>query len=64
VRRLVAEAEEHRPAPVSAQVSDSQIEQAVQRVLAAMTDQTVRRTVVDVAEQLVREELERIKSAD
>ena len=29
-----------------------------------MTDQTVRRTVVDVAEQLVREELEKIKSVD
>jgi hypothetical protein len=33
----------------------------VQRVIARMSDQAVRETVVDIAERLVREEIARIK---
>ncbi len=61
VRRVVAEEEANRPAPAAPQISEAQIEESVLRVLATMTDDTVRRVVVDVAEQLVREEIEKIK---
>jgi CheY-like chemotaxis protein len=43
------------------QLSDEVIEDIVQRVIARMSDETVRRTVVETAERLVREEIERIK---
>jgi hypothetical protein len=59
VRRVLEEHDAHHPA---GQVSEEHIEQTVHRVLAAMTDATVRRVVVEVAEQLVREEIERIKA--
>ncbi len=42
-------------------VSDETVEEIVRRVIARMTDQAVRETVVDVAERLVREEIEQIK---
>ena len=42
-------------------VSDQAIDDIVNRVVARMTDQSVRDTVIDVAERLVREEIERIK---
>jgi len=41
-------------------ISDQVVEEIAQRVLARLTDQT-RPTVLDVAERLVREEIERIK---
>jgi CheY-like chemotaxis protein len=47
------------PSPVPPEA----VEDAVRRVLDSMTAQTVRDTVLDVAERLVREEIERIKSA-
>lgn len=43
-------------------VPDDVIEDIVQRVISRMGDDTVRTTVVDVAERLVREEINRIKS--
>ena len=46
------------PAP---RLGEDQIEQIVQRVIARLTDDTVRQTVIDTAERLVREEIERIK---
>jgi hypothetical protein len=46
------------PAP---RLGEDEIEQIVQRVIARLTDETVRRTVLDTAERLVREEIERIK---
>ena len=42
-------------------VSDEKIEEIVRRVVASMADRTIRDTVVDVAERLVREEIDRIK---
>ena len=45
-------------------ISESAIEDAVRRVLAKMTDDMVQRIVLDTAERLVREELERIKEED
>jgi len=42
-------------------LGEDDIEQIVQRVIARLTDDTVRRTVLDTAERLVREEIERIK---
>jgi CheY-like chemotaxis protein len=42
-------------------VSDQAIDEIVNRVIARMTDQSVRETVMVVAERLVREEIERIK---
>jgi len=45
----------------SSTISDDAMEDIVRRVLARMTDQVVRDSVIDVAERLVREEIERIK---
>jgi CheY-like chemotaxis protein len=42
-------------------VSDDMIEEVVRRVIARMNDDAVRETVLDVAERLVREEIDRIK---
>jgi len=61
-------AEQGQPSPEAALVfgpaprlGEDDIEQIVQRVIARLTDDTVRRTVLDTAERLVREEIERIK---
>jgi hypothetical protein len=42
--------------------SDASIEDAVRRVLVRMTDDLVRRIVLDTAERLIREEIEKIKA--
>ena len=42
-------------------ISESAIEDAVRRVLAKMTDDLVHRIVLDTAERLIREELEKIR---
>lgn len=42
-------------------VDDQRLDEIVTRVLARMTDQTVKATVLDIAERLVREEIDRIK---
>jgi DNA-binding response OmpR family regulator len=47
------------PAPP---LSEASIEDAVRRVLVRMTDDLVRRIVLDTAERLIREEIERIKA--
>ena len=58
-------AEHDRPIAASSvggpPVSDEKIEEIVRRVVASMADRTIRDTVVDVAERLVREEIDRIK---
>jgi hypothetical protein len=58
-------AEQSRPIAPStvgaSAVSDDAMDEIVRRVIARMGDQAVRDTVVDVAERLVREEIERIK---
>ncbi|MEO8070737.1 MAG: response regulator [Acidobacteriota bacterium] len=46
------------PAPF---VSDVMVEEAVRRVLTRMTDDLVRRLVLDTAERLIKEEIEKIK---
>jgi CheY-like chemotaxis protein len=48
------------PGGQAAEISDQVVEEIAQRVLARLADQT-RPTVLDVAERLVREEIERIK---
>jgi CheY-like chemotaxis protein len=48
------------PAPV---LSDAVVEAAVRKALVRMTDNIVRRIVVETAERLIREEIEKIKSA-
>jgi CheY-like chemotaxis protein len=60
---LLAAEQSAQPAgsPVSA-VSEASIEDAVRRVLVRMTDELVRRIVLDTAERLIREEIERIKA--
>ncbi|HEX2444077.1 MAG TPA: response regulator [Vicinamibacterales bacterium] len=51
-----------QPARVAAPaVTDEVIEDIVGRVIARLTDQTVRETVLSTAERLVREEIERVK---
>ena len=47
----------------SAPMTDDAMDEIVSRVLARMTDKIVREMVIDVAERLVREEIERIKAA-
>ncbi len=56
-------AEQHRPiAPAAfATVPEDTLDEIVRRVVDQMSADTVRRTVVEVAERLVREEIERIK---
>jgi CheY-like chemotaxis protein len=46
----------------SATISDEAVNEIVERVIARMTDTVVRETVLDVAERLVREEIDRIKA--
>jgi CheY-like chemotaxis protein len=60
---LAAEQGQHfSPAVTPPQpVPDQVVEDIVRRVIARMSDQAVRETVVDVAERLVREEIARIK---
>ena len=58
-------AEQARPVSPStvgqSTVSEETVEEIVRRVIARMSDQAVRETVIGVAERLVREEIERIK---
>jgi CheY-like chemotaxis protein len=61
-------AEQGQPAPDVAlaftsapRLGEDDIEQIVQRVITRLTDDAVRRTVLDTAERLVREEIDRIK---
>jgi hypothetical protein len=52
------------PSSIAARtVSDDTVDEIVRRVVAHMGEQAVRDTVLDVAERLVREEIDRIKSA-
>jgi CheY-like chemotaxis protein len=44
-------------------VSEATIEEAVRRVLVRMTDDLVRRLVLETAERLIREEIEKIKAS-
>ena len=43
-------------------LANDQIDDIVKRVIERMGDQSMRRAVLDAAERLVREEIERIKS--
>jgi CheY-like chemotaxis protein len=47
--------------PMPAAVTEDTIEEIVRRVIAKMGDDSMRRAVVDTAERLVREEIDRIK---
>jgi CheY-like chemotaxis protein len=49
------------PAPGGAVLSEDTIEEIVRRVIDRMGDETMRQLVVETAERLVREEIERIK---
>jgi hypothetical protein len=60
---LAAEQSAHPAGAPLGGVSEASIEDAVRRVLVRMTDDLVRRIVLDTAERLIREEIERIKSA-
>jgi CheY-like chemotaxis protein len=52
------------PAPgPTARISDATIEEIVQRVLHRMTDDVVRRVVLETAERLIKQELEKIRTA-
>jgi hypothetical protein len=59
---LAAEQSNQPAAAPSAAVSEASIEDAVRRVLVRMTDDLVRRIVLDTAERLIREEIEKIKA--
>lgn len=60
---LLAAEQSAQPAGVlPATVSEASIEDAVRRVLVRMTDDLVRRIVLDTAERLIREEIEKIKA--
>jgi hypothetical protein len=50
------------PAPAAPPVSEEMVEGIVRRVLAAMSERTVKDTVLEVAERLVREEIQRLKT--
>jgi CheY-like chemotaxis protein len=59
---LAAEQSSQPASPAVAAISEASIEDAVRRVLVRMTDELVRRIVLDTAERLIREEIERIKA--
>lgn len=52
---------EAAPAPAAA-ISDAAVEDAVRRALVKMTDDLVRRLVLETAERLIKEEIEKIKA--
>lgn len=47
----------------SAMLSEGAIEDVVKRVLARMTDEAVQKVVLDAAERIIREEIERLKAS-
>jgi CheY-like chemotaxis protein len=51
------------PAAAPAGISEENVEEAVKRVLVRMTDELVRRIVVETAERLIKEEIEKIKAS-
>ena len=62
---LAAEQSAHSaqtPAPAQTALPDAVVEEAVRRALVRMTDSIVRRIVVETAERLIREEIEKIKA--
>lgn len=62
---LAAEQSNHAvaaPAPVAPVVSEAMVEEVVRRVLTQMTDETVQRIVLETAERLIRDEIEKIKA--
>lgn len=60
---LLAAEQSSQPAGLPATaLSEASIEDAVRRVLVRMTDDLVRRIVLDTAERLIREEIEKIKA--
>lgn len=60
---LAAERGHTAPMPASQQVSEDVIDQVARRVIEKLGDRNVRDIVLEVAERLVREEIERIKSS-
>jgi CheY-like chemotaxis protein len=50
-------------APVAPALTEASVEEAVRRVLVRMTDDLVRRIVVETAERLIKEEIEKIKAS-
>jgi hypothetical protein len=60
---LLAAEQSTQPAAASPGVlSDSAVEEAIRRALVRMTDGVVRRIVVETAERLIREEIQKIKA--
>jgi CheY-like chemotaxis protein len=51
------------PAAAATPVTEATVEDAVKRVLVRMTDDLVRRIVLETAERLIREEIEKIKAS-
>jgi CheY-like chemotaxis protein len=60
---LAAEEGHSTPYSSPAVLSEETIEEIVRRVIARLSDESMRRVVVDTAERLVREEIDRIKRA-
>jgi len=50
------------PARATAALSEAHVEEVVQRVVSRMTDELVRKIVLETAERLIREEIDKIKS--
>jgi len=59
---LAAEQSAQTPTPAQTALPDAVVEEAVRRALVRMTDSIVRRIVVETAERLIREEIEKIKA--
>jgi DNA-binding response OmpR family regulator len=59
---LAAEQSTQTATPPPAVLSDAVVEEAVRRALVRMTEGMVRRIVVETAERLIREEIEKIKA--
>jgi DNA-binding response OmpR family regulator len=61
---LLAAEQSSQPAPAAAAsaISEASVEDAVRRVLVRMTDELVRRIVLETAERLIKEEIEKIKA--
>jgi DNA-binding response OmpR family regulator len=58
--KSTAPAHRAESSPASAAISDAAVEEAVRRALVRMTDDLVRRIVVETAERLIKEEIEKI----
>jgi hypothetical protein len=59
---LLAAEQAHPPTPPAPTLSEADVLEVVRRVLARMSDETVQRILIETAERLIKDEVEKIKT--